>query len=289
MAIMGPMSRPNDSRAAPRQAPRPASWLSCVVISLVLAGSSLSLGGCEKSGSSTPSQTSDAIDELTSELLDGLRAGDRDAVLGLANATLASDLDERDVAVIARTLTWLGVARTIDRGAEEPVAGGTRRSYRVEFDRGEVELTVTVVGAKLEGFEFAEGQWSALVDGAAAAAAGELAVVEFRYLDREGQPIDAPVDAASIDYLVGLEGLESQLREHHVVIDKAVFDGEGNQVYRQDHPDDIRFPQSEDGSAGANITGKVAVPGPGRYELELDIDDRVGNQTLTHRESFSIE
>lgn len=249
----------------------------------------LVLGGCEKSGAGTASPGEDDTDGLTRSLLEALRANDPEAVSALATDTLKADLGSRDLAVIARTLAWLGGVASLGRGAEEPVTGGVRRSYALEFDGGSVDMRITVVGAKVEGFEFDEQRWAALVERAADASAGELRVASFDFVDAEGQPLAGALDPAAIRYALALEGLDAQLREHHVTVSKAVFDTEGNQVYRQDQNDDIRFPQAETGSSGGRITGMVAVPGPGHYELELKINDLVGAQSMTHRAAFAIE
>jgi hypothetical protein len=247
----------------------------------------LATSACDKSAPQHPEE--DDTDRLVRALLDGLARGEREAVLALASDTLAADLDERDVTIIARTLDWLGGLESAERASEEAVAGGVRRRYELAFGRGGVGLTLTVVGGKIEGFEFDAQQWAALEDRAAEAAAGELRVAEFHWLDAEGKPVSAPPDPAAINYELGIEGLEAQLREHHVVIAKSVLDGEGNQVYRQNDDDDIRFPQAESGSSGGRITGSVAVPGPGHYELELQIRDLVGDQSMTHRVPLVIE
>lgn len=264
--------------------------LSSVLIVAMCCSTLVSAGACDKSGSTqAPADGADASDRLTNKLLAELAIGDRDAALALCNPSLAADLDEREVAILARTLAWLGPVEALERESEEPVAEGRRRHYLARFGAGEVGLSVTVVGAKFEGFAFDAGPWTTLVDRAAEAAAGSLRVTGFHFLDAGGKAIDDPLDPASIPYELVIEGLDAQLREHHAVIAKSVFDAEGHEVYRQSEDDDIRFPQAETGASGGRITGTVAVPGPGRYELELKIRDLVGAQAMTHRVSFAIE
>lgn len=248
---------------------------------------------CERSGSSrAPAAEEDQTDRLTRGLLANLRTRDLEAALALSTAALAGDLEQRgagELAVIGQTLAWLGPVESLEYESEQAVADGVSRQYSVRFGRGSVGLTVTVVGDKLEGFEFDAGQWRALVDRAAEAAAGSLRVAEFRYLDAQGQVLAGTLDPANISYELALEGLDAQLREHHVVIAKSVRDAEGHEVYRQTEDDDIRFPQAEAGSGGGRITGSVGVPGPGRYQLELKIRDLVGDQMMVHKQSFVIE
>ncbi|WP_146155826.1 hypothetical protein [Enhygromyxa salina] len=260
------------------------------LLPLVLCGAALtSAGACDKSAATAaPADATDDTDRLTTKLLAELSIGARDAALALCTQSLAADLDERELAILARTLDWLGPVAALERESEDPVEGGVRRRYLARFDRGEVGLTVVVLGDKIEGFELDESEWTALVDRAAEAAAGSLRVIGFRYLDAEGNALDGPLDPASINYELMVEGLDAQLREHHAVIGKTVFDAEGHEVYRQREDDDVRFPQAETGASGGRITGMVAVPGPGRYELELRIRDLVGAQTMTHRESFEV-
>ncbi|MFO7563829.1 MAG: hypothetical protein R6X02_14380 [Enhygromyxa sp.] len=248
------------------------------------------LSACDKNAADARAPAGeDSVDRLTLELLDALAAGDRERAQSLANAGLALELDERAVVTLGRTLAWLGPITSLARRDETPVSGGVERHYLVGFDGGEITLTLTVTGDKIEGFSFDPGQWDALSERAAEASAGSLRVTHIELVGPDGGPITGPLDPAAIHYSLALEGLDAQLREHHVIIAKQVFDGEGAVVYRQRAPDDIRFPQAETGSDGGTITGTVAVPQPGRYELELTIDDRIGGQSVVHRVPLTVE
>ena len=242
---------------------------------------------CKKNGAASKSPELDPVDRLSLELLDALTDGDRDALAKLASATLEADLGDRDLASIARTLLWLGPVELEQRG-EEAVAGGVRRSYLAHFERGDVELDVVAVNGEVEGFEFEAAAWETLVERAAEVEAGSLRVAEFVFQGPEGQDLPAPTDPAHIDYALAIEGLEIQLREHHVLINKVVVDAGGNEVYRQRQGDDIRFPQAEAGSSGGRITGNFAVPGPGSYTLKLQITDLAAGDTIDHEVAFEI-
>jgi hypothetical protein len=258
-------------------------------VALLLALATIPALACEKSDGGTEAPGEDQVDALTRELLAALREGEGERAQGVATPTLAAALDERTVATVGRTLAWLGPIARLRSIAEQPVVGGVERRYAIAFDRGELELTVTVVAGKLEGFEFDEEPWRSLADWALAASAGSLRIAEFGFVDAGGQPIPAPTDPKEIRYSIAVEGLDAQLREHHLSVAKQVFDGRGAVVYRQRGADDIRFPQAETGSSGGRITGAVAVPGPGEYELELTLTDLVGGRALIHRIAIAFE
>ena len=236
------------------------------------------VSACDKTSGETATPSEDSVDALTRELLAALAGDQRERAQELSNRVLAVELDQRTVATIGRTLTWLGPIQSLAQTSETAVAGGVERRYQVGFERGEVTVTITIVEAKVEGFEFDPDQWEAIDARATQAMAGSLRVAEFWFVGPEGKTHAEPADPSDIGYSLALEGLDAQLREHHVTIAKQVHDAEGNQVYRQRDNDDVRFPQAETGSSGGSITGAVAVPGPGRYELELEVTDLVAGQ-----------
>jgi hypothetical protein len=258
-------------------------------VALLLALATIPALACEKSGGGTEAPGEDRVDALTRALLDALREGEGERAQGLATPTLAAQLDERTVASVGRTLAWLGPIARLRSIAEDPIVGGVERRYALAFERGELELRVTVIADEIEGFEFDEDPWRALSEQALAANAGSLRVAQFGFVDAGDQPIPAPTDPSEIRYSLAIEGLDAQLREHHLMVAKQVYDRRGAVVYRQREADDIRFPQAETGSSGGRVTGAVAVPGPGEYELELTLTDLVGGQALIHRIPIVLE
>jgi hypothetical protein len=263
-----------------------SSVLRAVLAAVVL----LPAVACDKPTTPPPTeQGDDDVDRTAKTLLAQLQLGDPAELAEQFPGPATETLDERNVVVIARTLTWLGTWTEFKRQAEQPVVGGVERRYAITLERGELELSITIVDGKLEGFAFEPSLWDAHVDSAAEAAAGSMRVSQFRYVDRQGKPTTGPLDPTAVNYELVLEGLGAVLREHHVAVHKLVFDSAGNEVYRQWDDDEVRFSQAETGASGGRISGTVAVPGPGQYELQLDIRDIAGEQSMTHRVPFTIE
>jgi len=265
------------------------SRLPSLALSLVvLAAGALVCPGCKKVSEGSAAPAADEHDELTRALLEAIAAGDRPAALDLATSALAIDLDPGSFAGLSETLAWLGDLSRLRPAGDEPVDGGVHRRYVATFANGELSLSVTIVADKVEGLEFDEGQWAAFEDRAIEAGSGRFRLSAFYFVGPEGERVKNPANPDSIPYAIVIDGLDAEFREHHVTIGKLVYDSEGNEVYRQDSDDNIRFPQGDEDTVGATVTGNVAVPGPGDYELVLQVHDMVGNQTLDHRVAFTI-
>ena len=237
---------------------RRSSVLSAALAAMLLVPAT----ACSKKKTTPPEHHEDDIDATAKNLVWELRVGEREQ-LAASFPDLAAQIDERDLVVLSRTLTWLGQEQSFKRTGEVPVVDGVERTYAIELAQGTVELTIEMVGGKLIGFSFDEPSWDSYVDQSAAAAAGKLKISDFRYVDRNGKPLTGALDPAAINYELVLEGLGASFHEHHVAIAKSVFDSSGRQVYRQHEPDEVKFSQSETGASGGRISGTVAVPGPG--------------------------
>jgi hypothetical protein len=233
--------------------------------------------------------TEDPIDSLTRNLLLTLRQHDEARLIELATPELADSLDGAARAELATTLEWLGAIDALTRLDEVAVSDGVERRYQLRFEHGEIELTVTTAGERVHGLQFDEAMWTQIVERAIAAAAGDLRVAEFAFTTAEGLPLKGALNPKAIYFFIAIEGLASNLREHEVSVAKAVFDGEGAQVYKEHEDEQLRIPEGEVGASGARITDSVAVPGKGSYELEIKVTDQIANVTIVHRQPFAVE
>ncbi len=262
-----------------------------VLVALALA-LTVPLGPACKRGaapSESPGASEDPLDGQTRDLLLALRQRDEARLTELATETLIASLDELALVELHETLEWLGAIDELARIADQPVAEGVERRYAIRFEHGEVELTITTRGDRVEGLSFEPTMWAQIVERASAAAAGSLRVAEFAFTSPDGKPVAGPADPKAIHYSIALEGLAANLREHEVSVHKTVFDGQGNPVYKEHEDEQLRFPEADVGATGARISGKVAVPSKGRYELELKITDQIADDTIVHRQAFAIE
>lgn len=243
---------------------------------------------CKRAGSSqVPGE--DALDQQTREILLALRQRDDERLAALATDTLLASLDERARVQLAGTLDWLGAIESLARVEESALTEGVERRYAIRFENGEVELVVTSQAERVHGLAFDEATWAQLVERALDAAAGHLRVAEFALTKPDGSPLAGPPDPKAIHYSLALEGLAANLREHEVLVRKQVFDAEGALVYKERDDQQLRFPEAEVGSSGGRITGSFAVPGKGRYRVELTITDRVAEVTIVHQHELVIE
>jgi hypothetical protein len=247
--------------------------------------------GCKRDAQETvvPDDQDHALDQATRDLLLALRQNDDARLAELATTDFVASLDAPARVQLREALDWLGYVDELAQVSEEAIDGGIARRYAVKFENGEVELTVSTIGDRIDGLQFEETMWAQIVERAHKAAIGDLRVAEFQFTSPEGEPLAAPTNPKAIHYSIALEGLHSELREHQVSVVKAVFNAKGAQVYKEREPEELRFPEAEVGSSGGRLTGSVAVPKKGSYELELQITDKLAGDTIVHRQPFTIE
>jgi hypothetical protein len=231
----------------------------------------------------------DSLDALTRDLLLALRQNDEARIAELAAPELLASLAPPARVELHETLDWLGYVDEIERISEQPVEGGIERRYSIQFENGKVELTVTTAGDRIEGLQFDEAVWAAIVQLAADKAVGDLRVIEFEFTTPDGERLSAPTNPKAIHYTIALDGLAISLREHQVSIHKEVFDAKGALVYKEREDEELRFPEADVGSSGGRIKGSVVVPKKGSFELELQITDKIAGDTIVHRQPFTIE
>lgn len=239
---------------------------------------------------SPASSSEDPVDGLTRNLLLALRQHDDARLAELASVELAASLDEGARAELATTLDWLGAVDELTRLDDHELTNGIERRYQIRFEHGEIEVTITTAGERVHGLLFDELMWAQIVERSVAAAAGSLRVAEFAFITADGEPLPGALkNPKAIHYAIALVGLASNLREHEVSVAKVVFDAKGAQVYKEPEDEQLRFPEADVGASGGRITGSVAVPGKGSYELEIQITDRIAGDAIVHRQPFTIE
>lgn len=257
----------------------------------MLAVSALLATACDKSSRDStppvdpqpaPQDHSDTCAPELSTVIDALRAGDHEAMLGLADDELSTDLTETAFADLSAVIAKLGPLQSCRATGDA--------TYDLDFEQGTLEVRLTLTDDRLHGLyfggdAFADAQHSALGD-------AELLfkVYDFYPSESDGTPLDpaAPFAPGRQHFIVIVGGFQAEEGEHHVTLRKTVTDAKGKVVF--DSPDemDITFARNLEGVRTAKVLKYVDLEKPGTYQVKLKLKDEVSGAEIEYESSFEI-
>jgi hypothetical protein len=253
------------------------------------------VGACDKSGSSASGTVAagakqDRIDEAKTVLLTRLAAKDYAALKKHTVNPLTHDLSEAEFTDLAAIVGWLGPLQGTTVTRSDRTYGGGQRWYELQFENGGVvELEVSIdADGKLVGFAFGGEGFEEAERGVIAEPWREFKVYDFVFLDAEGTPLPGgtPIPGERVDYELVVGGIEAFIGEHHLSIEKIVFDAGGKEVFHEPIEFDAKFAADASGIPRGVVRGHLEVPGPGTWEMDLKITDQHSQRQTDHRLKF---
>jgi hypothetical protein len=266
-----------------------------VLASLLLAAGSLSLAACEKNDPSTntPAQAArpaDPLDAAMVLLIGKLAAGDYTGLKEHSVGALSHDLSEAEFADLSAIVGWLGDLQHKSTTRTDKTHGGGQRWYALQFARGgPLELEISLDASnKLIGFRFDGEGYADAEHGVLAEQWREFKVYDFHYLDANGEylPPGAPIPGNRVAYELIVGGIEAFVGEHHIKIEKIVFDSSGKEVFHEPIEFDTKFAADACGIPGGVVRGHLEVPGPGKWEMDLIVTDEHAMRDIDYRHKF---
>lgn len=259
-----------------------------------LATATLLASACKKDGapeSAAPAvDQGDPLDNAMVLLLNKLAAGDYQGLKEHTVDPLSHDLSEAEFADLAAMAGWWGGLQNHAISKTDMNYGGGQRWYELQFDQGgPVQLKISLdESGKLIGFNFEGEGYGDAEHGVIAEQFREFKVYDFHYLDPEGKyyPKDAPIPGNRIDYEIIVGGIEAVVGEHHLKIEKIVFDQSGKEVFHEPIEYDIKFAQDSSGIPRGVVRGYLEVPGPGKWEMDLVVTDQHARRDVDYRHEF---
>lgn len=266
------------------------------LVSTLLVAMAAGSAGCKKAEpTEAPKAVSnkDDIEVATDRLLSYLRKGDYGSLIGITTDPLTGDLSQEAFADLSKIVVWLGSEKSREEVHTDSEYGGGVRTYKMQFENGG-ELTLEVSLAQtgqLTGFHFEGEGYGDAERGVIAEQWRHFKVYDFAYIDPDGNEIPDG-DACSgkrIDYRVVVGGIEALLGEHHLSVEKIVFDDQGNEVFHEPISYDAKFAANAEGIPRGEVSGYFEVPGPGHYEIELKITDENASRDLDYRHPLDVK
>lgn len=254
--------------------------------------------GCGKPSQAATNQPSsasnpapaDALDRATTMLLEALASGDYEGLRTKTVDPLTGDLSRAEFDDVAAIVQWLGPLQHREATKTDETYGGGERRYTLQFERGaELQLDVSLdADGKLIGFHFSGEGYLEGEHGVLAEPWREFKVYDFAFVDAEGTPLeeDTPIAGTRVAYEVVVGGIEAFIGEHHLTIEKIVLDAAGKEVFHEPIEFDVRFAADALGIPRGLVRGHLEVPGPGEWEMQLEITDRNANRDIDYRRKF---
>lgn len=277
--------------AAYHPAVTPRVLLPSLLVALI-AGSA----GCQKKETKAPepvAENKDDIEVATDRLLSYLRKGDYGSLVGISTDPLTGDLSREAFDDLSKIVVWLGSEKSREAAHTDGEFGGGVRTYKMQFENGgplELEVSIAQTG-QLTGFHFEGEGYGDAEQGVIAEQWRHFKVYDFAYVDSEGQdiPEGEACSGKRVDYRVVVGGIEALLGEHHLSVEKIVFDKDGNEVFHEPIAYDAKFSANAEGIPRGEISGYFEVPGPGTYEIDLLITDENASRDLDYRHPLIVK
>lgn len=253
---------------------------------------------CNKGSKGASNAPRDTDHEMNQEgapylLVDAFQHDDIEALHAVSLEDLHDELTDAAFGDIAKVLKWLGPLNEViyDEADEQPA--GSRYTYELDFEKGLVHLTVTLLNTgELVNFAFAGDDFIAAEHGALDDRYATFKVYDFKWTDELGNqnPKVNKMKQGRIDYRVIVGGLEAELGEHHLSFEKIVTAEDGTELLHEPIEFDRRFETSPEGIPRARIQMFLLLSNavPGKYTLTLRMKDNISGNTLEHKAPFEI-
>ena len=253
-------------------------------------GMSLASAGCGKdpvqpTATEVPAAKADPLDRAMTVLVSSLQSGDYEGLRAQTVQPLTHDLSAQEFEDLSAIVQWLGHVESHTATRTDDTYGGAQRWYELQFEKASVvELEVSIdPDGKLIGFHFGGDGFTEAEQGVLAEPWREFKVYGFHYLDAEGNalPEGAKIPGNRVEYELIVGGIEALLGQHHLTIDPS-----GEEVFHEPIEFDTKFDADASGIPRGVVRGHLEVPGPGKWEMDLRINDNVAHRDIEHRQAF---
>lgn len=264
-----------------------------VLAALLLAP--VGLAACDKGETEAPDTpakpAADRYEQKADELLAVLAGGSRDRMMTISGPDLHRDFSTEAFHDISEIVRWLGPVKSKELKKDEAIQGGRHRVYMVEFEKGTVELDVSVENEMVLGFHLSGDDWIEAEHGVIADKYREFKVYDFKYKNEDGDenPDGATYHSKRVDWEIFVGGIEARQGEHHITVEKVCLDENGKEVFHEPTVYDVKFDENAEGIPTGHVDGWIEVPKPGKYTLEIKLKDNFAFNEIDHIVEFEVD
>lgn len=228
------------------------------------------------------------LDATADVLIRVAQAQDYPALKALAHPDLIAAFPEEQLALLAKSLKRLGPLQGRSMTGFNTATGGVRSaSYTLTFAKGTLDLELTLTEGKLTRFRFTG---EALKRAMREVQFSEFKVASFEFTDGAGKPHGTIFKVGEpVRFSMVVHGLTRTAKGLPVKAQLRVTAADGSVLL--DKPDflDTVLQLKPDDPPVATVTGKLSLPRPGMYKVDLRVRDVAGQRELRHAQVCSVE
>jgi hypothetical protein len=252
------------------------------------------LPACERGTPTTSPATAakapvDPVDTVCDQFLTTFQEQSREDLLALSASPLTDEMNADAFEHVSGAVRWLGALQSRELLAADKTVEGQRRRYALTFDKGMVELELSMAKDKIMGFQFDGDVWADAELGAEVQSYDEFKVYELAFTDPDGTRLPGyELNGVEVHFVVVVGGMLQMMNEHQVTVKAMVETKAGEKVFLRPVEIETRFPPNEEGIPRGEVKAHVKVGGPGEYVLALVVLDDVGHQRTEFRQPFTV-
>ncbi len=231
------------------------------------------------------------LDSQVDGIVTALSECDHPALDDEIDPGLARELDAKFDGM-CETIQWFGPLKRRRQTSIHVSPEVSKGTYDLEFENGELQLTLVLTDGDITMFEFTGDDWKRAKADLNAEKFAKYEVYSFDWLDPDGTPHAAGNKYApgKVGYRFVVGGIEAKDGKFNLNVSTIIRDAQGKQLWRSPQPDALSFDQDDDGIVRTgNVTGSVTIPEPGTFQIQYEIEDVNAAETIEYTQAVVIE
>lgn len=232
------------------------------------------------------------LDKNVDRLVEALRKNDYESFKNQSSEGVIQQFGQQKFNMLSHTIKSLGAFKDRTMKGINVKSGGFKEgNYKLEFEKGEVQLRITLKKDKLIGFEFSGNLVEKGMKQARAKMFSEFKVLGIRFVDTFGKPKSNVIkQGEKLIFQIGVGGLTPGADQTLVIrADLQVANSKNESVLEKPNFINAKLPIKKNDPPVATLNGTLTVPKPDSYLMGLRITDLISGKSVIHKEAFKVE
>ena len=231
------------------------------------------------------------LDKNVDRLVKALQKSDYEDFEKQSRPEVLEDVGKQKFKMMSQAIKSLGKFKDRTMKGIHVKSGGWKEGrYDLEFEKGEIQLRITLKNGKLVGFKFSGDPIEKAMKKAKRKMFDEFRVLGFRFVDEQGKQKSNVVSPGSrLQFQVGVSGLKVREGQMMVKVDLQVANDQNKVVFQKRDFVKQKIPLKKNDPPVATLSGRLRVPKKGSFKIGLKITDLVSGKSVVHQQAFKVE